>query len=358
MSTIFILDTDNYRSTPLDQVVARIRKINPDKIIIDCETECDVDIIFKELFDSLESWLEKNNKIINALTPHLDNVHIRSRVIGENGYANTLLYLSFIIMNRPDMSPPNSYYLPNSVAPYYGNLDEKHFDVLYTCYNNKPTLHREIMVDRLARDNLLTEGIVTFRYPEHCDWRYHDGSRLFDEPDYTLHSSLQYQPDQFPRSFHKGFFDIVGESQPNRFHITEKTLKSIAMFKPFLVNGCKDFHNKLFDFIGLKPYTELFDYSFDSCNLMEDRIEGIIDNVKRLSKLTVPERQQLYKDIIPKLIYNKSKMVEIMYNKEKIVPKSLQCLMDGNTHHVYGHSYTLLHMQQMGWIKKKVTWVN
>ena len=357
MSTVFIVDTTN--TIPVAELSARIVKINPDKIIIDSETECGVEYIFKNLFDVVEPWLEKNNKIINVLTPHLDNVHIRSRIIGEMGYANTLSFLGNMIKNRPDQDPPDNYYLQNSVAPYFGNLDGKHFNILYTCYNNQPTLHREILVDVLARDNLINEGIVTFHYPQHCNWKYHNGSRLFDEPDYALYSAPQYQPNQFPKSFHKGFFDIVGESQYEHKQISEKTLKSIVMFKPFLVNGCKGFHSEyLFDYMGLKPYTEMFDYSFDSYESIEDRVEGIVNNIKRLSKLTVPERKQLYKDVIPKLIYNKSKMVELLYSKEKIIPKSLQCLMDGNTHHVYGNSYLIRYMQHMGWIKEKVTWVN
>ena len=269
-----------------------------------------------------------------------------------------LHYLGGLIKNRPDQFLLNSYYLPNSVAPYFGNLNEKHFEVLYTCYNNNVPLHRGLMVDSLFREDLLSEGIVTLHRPERYMWKYHDGSKLFDEPDYVIHSAPQYDPTQFPRSFYKGFFDIVGESHSKYVHLTEKTLKSIVMFKPFLVNGCKGFHEYLFDFIGLKPYTELFDYSFDSCDSMGDRVEGIIDNVKRLSNLTIPERHQLYKDILPKLVYNKSKLVEILYDKKKIVPKSLQCLMDGDTHHVYGYSYILLHMQQMGWIKENVTWAN
>jgi hypothetical protein len=356
MSTIFILDTNN--QTPPAQLLERIKGINPDKIIIDCETEGAAEVIFNDLFNVLDPWLKETGKVINVLTPHLNNIHIRDTVIGEQGYGMLLHSLGSMIMNRPDQFPPTEYRLPSSAAPYFGNLNEKHFEVLYTCYNNNVPHHRGLMIDTLAREGLLTKGIVTLHHPERYEWKYHDGSKLFDESDYAIHSAPQYNPEKFPRSFHKGFFDIVGESQYDRIHLTEKTLKSITMFKPFLINGGKGFHNEyLFDFIGLKPYTELFDYSFDSCTLIDDRVEGIIDNVKRLSNLTLPERQQLYKDIIPKLVYNKSKMIETLYDKKKIVPKSLQCLMDGNTHHVYGYSYILLHMQQMGWIKENVTWV-
>ena len=355
MSTIFILDTNNY--TPPAQLLDQIKGINPDKIIIDSELEAEPESIFNNLFDALEPWLEQNNKIINVITPHLNNIHMRSRIVGEQGYGCLLHYVGGLINNRPDQPPLDNYYLPNSVAPYFGNLYEKHFDILYTCYNNNGPPHRVLMIDALAREGLLSKGIVTFHHQGDHPWKYHDGSRLFDEPDYKIHNP-GYDPQNLPKNFYKGFFDIVGESHGTRHHLTEKTLKSITMFKPFLVNSSKGFHNDyLFDFMGLKPYTEIFDYSFDSCVSTEERIEGIIDNVKRLSNLTLPERHQLYKDILPKLVYNKSRIVEILYTKEKIIPKSLQFLMDGNKHTIHGYSYIILVMQQMGWFKENVTWV-
>ncbi len=357
MTTAFVF-TWSTITTPED-MVNRIKELNPDKIIVDSTEETAIESIYGSVFDLLEPWLEENNKTVNVLTPHLDNVRIRPRVIGELTYGMTLICMELMIKNRPDQLPPNEYYTVNAVAPYYGNLNNRHFDILYTNYNNNPHFHRLQLIDVLARENLLSKGIVTFHKPViEYPWKYHDGSKLFDEPDFELHSTLAFNPIEYPQNFHKGFFDITSESRFDNLQFTEKTLKPILIFKPFIVNAARGFHSDyLFDYMGLKPYTELFDYSFDSCESMEDRVEGIVENVKRLSKLTVSERQQLYKDIIPKLIYNKSRLVELTYDKDRIVPNSLKFLMDGENHTVNGNCYCIEYMRRMGWFKENVEWL-
>jgi hypothetical protein len=359
MTKLFIFGyTDITSKTPLE-IFKEIDQINPDKIIIDSQTECGVEEMYGKVFDFLEPWLEQHNKVVNVITPHLDNIPIRLRIIGERNYSNILESASLMIDNRGDLPPPKIHTPLTSVAPYFGNYKKNYFDILYTCYNNAPTRHRAKLVDILARENLIEQGIVTFHQPEDVKWQYHDGSRLTDEPDYAIFSKPEYNPINIPQSFHKGLFDIVGESHFVHKQITEKTLKSVLTFKPFIVNGCKGFHNEyLFEYIGLKPYTEMFDYSFDSCDSIEDRVEGIVDNVKRLSKLSVTEREKLYKNVIHKLVYNKSRIVELLYDKEKIVPDSLKFLMNEDVHEIYGSSFIIAHMYNLGWIKENITWVN
>ena len=357
MTSIVIFNRQDVMSS--DEFVNEIKRINPDKIVIESETEVGIEEIHGPILNLIEPWLIENNKTLNVLTPHLNNVHIRPNIIGEMAFGSVIHLVGSMIDNRPDGAPFNRFSVPHLIAPYIGNFDNRHFDILYTCYNNVPKFHRIQLVDLLAKEKLLSQGIVTISRPETVHWKYHDGSPLFDEPDFKLHSKPEFHPNEYPKNFHKGFFDIVGETWTEHHHMTEKTMKSILMFKPFIANSSKGYHLEyLFDYIGLQPYTELFDYSFDSYDTVHERVSGIVENVKRLSKLTVTERQKLYKTIVHKLIHNKSKLVELLYDKSKILPKSLQFLTDGNSHTIYGHCYDILYMRDMGWINTNTTFNN
>jgi hypothetical protein len=210
------------------------------------------------------------------------------------------------------------------------------------------------MVDALARENLIDRGMVTFHYPEKAEWKYYDGMKRSDEAQYSKESHDHFR---YPASFQQCFVDIVAEThyEPGLFQLTEKTIRSVAFFKPFLVLSCKGFYKDyLCDYYGLEMYDEIFDYSFDNEELLENRIEGIMTNIKKIEKLTSVEISNLYISLIPKLIRNKAKLIEILYNKTKIVPDAFKFMLGNNNVTLYGMTENSLfeYMYRMGWCNR------
>jgi hypothetical protein len=200
---------------------------------------------------------------------------------------------------------------------------------------------------------------VTFHYPERYQWNYHDGSKLLDESDFKIDND-KYAPDMVPQSQTSAFMDIVTESRydPEEYFITEKTLKSLMLYKPFLVLSCQGFHKYLVDHLGLKLYDELFDYSFDNKSSINSRAEGIIKNIKHIEKSfsSTTQLNAMYDTIRPKLLYNRNRIEEIFVSKNLVVPKSLNFLMEQDDITIENAGYADLpdYMIKMGWSNIKL----
>lgn len=337
---------NDYSST-VDEIIS----INPDKIICLCMNEVDAQLIFRTFFDKIKPWLKNNNKIINLVVPHFNNIFIEEGIKAERTYG----YILFHLLNNYNIEGMS----PALVLPLqYMNFHNK-TDLLYTCYNRRNEVARAMLVDELARENLLQYGIVTYHQPVDATWKYHNGTKLMDEPDYEINTQYnpKYAPSNYPASMMRGFFDIVTESRfaPGEYFITEKTLKSIMLLRPFIAFSSTGYSTEyLAKYIGLELYDEMFDYEFDRCDSLEQRIDGIITNVTRL-KNQIPDlktKHSIYKKLIPKLIRNRNKIVDIFFDKTKIVPDCLQVLMSDKKYTLSGciNHPLLLHMRKMEWI--------
>ena len=333
-----------------DSIIEEIRIINPDRIIIFSSTECAVENIYEPFYDKVLPYLEETNKIVNVITPHLENTYIKNpRFVCERTYGNVMAaYPNFIAsVNIPE----NWDFGSGAVPPYRENYQ---FSYLYSCYNVRVTESRVKMVDALARENLIDRGMVTFHYPEKAEWQHYDGKKRSDEAAYSKESHDQFR---YPASFQKCFVDIVAETwhEPGMFHITEKTLRSIAFFKPFLVLSCKGFYKDyLCDYFGLELYDEVFDYDFDNMESLQDRVDGIVSNIKKIENLSGHELSNLYISLIPKMIRNKLKLIDILYDKNKIVPDAFKFMFTEDDVTLYGMTENSLfgYMFQMGWCKQ------
>lgn len=76
--------------------------------------------------------------------------------------------------------------------------------------------------------------------------------------------------------------DIVCETSTDTFFPTEKTTRPIFCKKPFLVLGCKDYHEKLYDEFGIEKF-EIFDYSYEKEKNLKERIDKYVDELKRIN---------------------------------------------------------------------------
>lgn len=300
-----------------------IKNVMPDEIIIDCTGEWDYRVVFKNLIANLQPWLAEHNKFAKILIVFDDALHVTPNIITER-FLGIPVQMVYQLTQRTHIE----------------RFPITETQKLFTCYNNNPKVERARLVDQLVKEKLIDSGIVTFKYPDQVvnqtaypfKWQYHDGSRLYDEEDFELNSKQEYLADTLPKSYFNGFIDIVTETACDEYvqYLSEKTAKPISVLKPFIVLSSLRFHQRtMSEHFGLELYTELFDYSFDDCRSERDRIDGIINNMKRLQKTlsTVESRVEMYNKIYDKLVHNRNVMLNQLEDEHRMVPPSLKCLL-------------------------------
>ncbi len=316
-------DNPPFSSHDWTEEIKKIKSSNADIILIISDMELEAAyFMYSPLITKLETWLKANNKKIDFILPGILNY--KSPVVNLHHIPNFIYFMiksyNELRVKRDLMNRSNVYYTDGE------NITK--IQKLYTCYINNPKYERARLLDQLTKVDLVKDGIVTFLFPKNVYdpykensyiWEYHNGSRLFDEFDYKLNGKQEYMATELPKSFYRGFLDIVCESEykDDNFFLTEKTLKSLATLKPFITLASRN-HNKEFlvKKYGFKLYDEYFDYSWDDKPLT-DRVQGIVNNIHRLktdinrSKFTL---QDLYQELLPKLIYNQYRVLEIYYD--------------------------------------------
>ena len=175
-------------------------------------------------------------------------------------------------------------------------------DNLYTLFNNVPHRHRCMTMDILSREDLLRSGYVSWNNLDNYE-NYsfkHWTPKLLTLDDFSRNRSLS----TVPVHFFKSFMNIVSESNTIPYFVTEKTVKPIFYKKPFLVISKQGFHTKVLTDLGFKLYDEIFDYSFDSIEDMECRIEQIVLQLKRLQTYSPYKLKLMTNRIKDKLEHN------------------------------------------------------
>ena len=288
----------------LRRLLQQIESLNPAGIISACGSEVDLAHIYDDVFKLLEPWCKKNNKnfyIFSPAKPYDYNIEQYKHVIWTEFQGYDLYNFHEIVQ----------YY--NAKRPIATEPQK-----LFTCYNNRPELHRTLMVDQLARFDLLFDGIVTYKHMTEIlvktnpnfvleeYFKYYKGFPiLVDDAEFVLHKT--FLPNDVPKSYLDGLVDIVTESrfENTETFLSEKTSRPLMTQKPFLVVSCQHYH-KWLTTKGIEPYTEIFDYSFDDCPTIEKRVEGIIENLLKLrTEYRTPEDyKNLLLQLKPKLEHN------------------------------------------------------
>jgi hypothetical protein len=309
--------------------VNEIEDINPDEIIIISNTEVYIEGNWGKLFDVLNPWLVKNNKFAYIITPHLDNINIRSNIIAEKSYA-----------------------MVESVIPLYENKNYKTlvWDRVYCSYMYRPSESRGRLIDMLIENSLLEHGYVTYHNTSvktHDDFTYYRKTPLtFEQESYTK-SSVDHFTD--PYLYRNSFIDIVAEAsfEPGNCFLTEKTIRAVCHEKPFVTIGSPGFHTEyLKNYFNFKLYDEIIDYSFDTEPNLQKRINGIISNLKKLIKHKA-ELTVYYEMIYDKIKHNKQQLENIYNDPNKIIPRPLRFMLDANLEYaIHGTDSSLTRLIQ------------
>lgn len=215
----------------------------------------------------------------------------------------------------------------------------------YITLNNISKNHRCMVMDLLAKHNLIDIGAIAWRdIRRECDSVRHT---LPDEITDSVYFGYQYKywkpkrmildqniNDKFfqetmPVEFNQSFMQLVTESDDQVIFYSEKTATPILLNKLFLIAGAKGYHLGLKN-RGFKLYDEIFDYSFDSETDDFLRYEGLVENVKKISAMSKQQLQTLHKNIFEKIVYNKQHALNLINNIPTEVTNLLNLIKQEN----------------------------
>ena len=318
MKSCFFIHFSSFQTRGIESIINEIKKENPDKIICLCLTEFAYEYIFHSFFTAIDEYLLSTGKKITIIVPFKDVTFNNPNIIEEESYG----YYHCGVGTVENCIMNNIFFTWNDHIR------------LFTSYNNNNKPHRNLLIDLLAKNDLLSDGIVSFNPPTNqYNFKYYDGSILKDEQNFVLNATHEFTAGLLPKNYLNGFIDVVSEStwEEGHFFVTEKTAKPIGTLKPFLIVGPSKFHKHLYDKYGIEYYDELFDYSFDDEIDMELRYEGVIRNIMKFKNMPKHEWISHYDSIKNKLICNRDKFIALGCDEEKYIPESLKFLLKANS---------------------------
>lgn len=195
------------------------------------------------------------------------------------------------------------------------------FEHLFISLNNKPHPFRCLQMDMLAKYDLIKQGAVSWNswngyegrdinLSLNYDWKYWKPEILvLDNLD---EGSLGWTT-QLPNQYAQSFIQLVPETTVHAVMLTEKVMPALMFCKLFLVSSSVGYYNMLSSY-GIEPYDELFDYRFDSVKDNTERFDLIAQNIDRIRHLSIKERSNIYKNLLPKIVNNKRKFLKIATN--------------------------------------------
>lgn len=192
------------------------------------------------------------------------------------------------------------------------NLDkDTDYKYHFICLNSRAHPHRCLLVDLLAKNNLFDNGVISLHQNSSIyQWKYFTYRPLILNDIYAIHKDQYYPPDEYYNSF----VQIISESPDKGIILSEKTAIPLILGKPFLIANAAGYH-KFLQEKGFKLYEEIFDYSFDEISDETLRYETMLENIKKLITVPLPELNYLKNKIKDKLIYNKKLAKEIAYDE-------------------------------------------
>jgi len=201
---------------------------------------------------------------------------------------------------------------------------KKHFNMMN---RNTTRLHRPYFVGRMIQEGIIDKGLVSLFQSDDFD------NQIFESDVYkSVQQNYPFYIDEDDAervsAFHnylsvntpyiESLFTIVGETNADdtSIFITEKTLKPIMNLHPFFVVGNPNTLKKLQE-LGFKTFSSIWDESYDSELNLENRIEMIISEVKKLTDLTLEQLDEKIQKIKNICIYNRELLVKLNYKNLK-----------------------------------------
>lgn len=225
--------------------------------------------------------------------------------------------ISTVIEHNYQISIPTEDDIYNERSKYFLNFNR-----------NSGRLHRPKLVLELIKNNLFDKGLISLlksdKFDSFCNEAGNQEYReliastypyVLDYSDPNYVSDLnQYLTDS--NLWLNTYFSIISETSvdKNTSFITEKTLKAIIYLHPFIVWGNPNTLLHLKN-LGFETFPEFFNEDYDSELNYDIRLNKVIKNVKQLCSLSISELHELYLSIVPKLLKNRNRLLELAHNK-------------------------------------------
>lgn len=195
-------------------------------------------------------------------------------------------------------------------SKYYLNLNR----------NTGDRLHRADLVLGLIEKNIFDKGYVSFlkseKFDKFCNVKGNEKYKKLIGDKYPFKVDY-YDPDlvatllplhldkSIKKTWTDTYFSVVSETSANNTHafITEKTVKPIYFYHPFIIWG-NPYSLRYLREIGFKTFPEFFDETYDTVEDAGTRLSLILDNIKRLCSKDLREIHDMYKSAKPKLVHN------------------------------------------------------
>ena len=301
----------------ITNIIKEIEDSEFELVIYMNQFECESYHFTKETLSQLKNILiKKNIKFYFICGAEFQNVHIEhlnlftTDVTKEDEFLFFLPWSTFLLHY-------SYYFLKHKVPDFENLIFEKKFNHLFLCYNNKSRYHRCYLIDNLEKNNLLNIGLVSWRMKEqylsdNYEFKY------WKEKPLSVDNPI-IQPENSPDSFDEytkdmlnmeTFLTVVTESSDKFIFHTEKTYRTILLEQPFLSFGAKNQNTTLRQY-GFELYDEIFNYSLDGSETIDERTQGIVNNINTIKDKNLYELYELIKD---KVMYNKKNAMKIIDN--------------------------------------------
>lgn len=192
--------------------------------------------------------------------------------------------------------------------------------------NNRAHHFRCLMMDTLAKYNLIDNAAISWHQAGYSNWKIEDYNFKHWTPEikildveYTMVENLHYaQIFVLPTEFSQSFMQLVAETTLLDMLVSEKTCMPLLFGKPFLVFGPMRFHEMLSVEYGFQLYDEIFDYSFDKESDLNIRCDMLLQNVKRIYNSSTDELQEMHRKILPKILFNQDLARQLVFDIDNI----------------------------------------
>jgi hypothetical protein len=213
----------------------------------------------------------------------------------------------------------------------------------FLSFNGRTRDHRSYLIDQLAKREYLDKGIVTYHKLFEPDggfeWKHHDGSILVSNDDFTTNFSSY----SFNEKFIESFLHIPTETDANIKLISEKTAIPILCGLPVLILGAKGIHQQLKD-MGFELYTEIFDYTFDTVDDLDTRVELILKNLDFIINNfhRIDELYKLIEHKVKKNAIHARKFFESWETIPDLIKDRYEQILSWNTDLISDHDFDLI----------------
>lgn len=201
---------------------------------------------------------------------------------------------------------------------------------LYLNYNRQSRFHRVCMLSKLIKHELFDKGMNSFntmgRKFDEFEYRLEDfepglslyGQQLFDRAPIfvdTDNSKITSSVGDLS-NYTDTFISLISETltEPGTLFCSEKTWRSIIVGHPFMILGSTN-ALKYLKSQGFKTFSDWVDESYDDYDDLDKKVNIIVSNLERFSKMTVDELKKIRDEMEPTLIHNKNHMREYSKNK-------------------------------------------